>query len=1050
MHTSSQRLARTVAVCVLLSGVASLALEVCWSRSLELVFGSTTLAITTILVAYMLGLALGGRIGGRYASRLSNGLRTYGWMEIVIGIYAALVPFALGLYPALHRGFLAELDFWPAALVRFALVLVVLLLPTILMGATLPVLISGLVREREDLADRVGLFYGMNTLGAVLGVLGVTFISLRTLGLFGTNLAAAGLDIAVGLVALSLARGRDTTPAARLPEASLPGWNPVLLSYSLVGFTALAFEVAWTRGLTLVLGSSTYAFATILAGFLAGIALGSLFLGRRVARVEHPLRVYVAGLFGLGLASLGVGFIFQALPDLFLAAFAELGISGANLVWLGLAFSFVVMLAPTLILGALFPLVCRLLADRGHSSAAAVGEVYFVNTLGSALGAFTAGFVMIPLLGLQVTMATAIAVNFATAAFVMLSARRGVPQFAGAAAALAAAALVLLFPPAWRTDEGALGVYYRTSTRFDFGLEQVKLEGAPDSELLYYKEGLNCTVSVHKPAGGIDEGGISLRVNGKTDASLSDMSTQILSGHLPLLFGGPVQDALVIGYASGITLGAAALHELESLDVCEIEPAVIEASHWFDEQNHRPLERDEVHLILDDGRSWVASGRTQYDVIISEPSNPWMAGCANLFTAEFFEEVDSALKPGGRLLQWIQLYGMDEQGLVSILSGLHDSFDYTYGFLFNAGSTDLLILASDTPLDPASFPRWEELSEPVRRDLSRVRVYSTADLWSLLRFFPTDLAELAEAAPRRNTDDNMFVELRAPWFLYDETPDTLNMLLGTPGGILSFYDQGGFDWPQYLLGELALSYLDRRADPIIGDDLYRELVRLEDDAMAAAYEGERKLLSMDAVPEEILARFNESCERAPEAFAGAYHRGWYLNQTGRYEEALADLDRALALHPDHLEARHERMKSLAGLERMREAADLATELIESPLRETEPRLWAETAFFSGGFGHFDEAIRRMQRFLELEPYSPQEWALLAHWYKLTEQADEARQAARNSELALANLVRESHWLARWHERFGTLGEAQLALEDALQMDPDNAAVQADLARLRGN
>jgi len=670
-------------------------------------------------------------------------------------------------------------------------VLCVLLLPTVLMGATLPVLISGLVRERETLADRVALFYGMNTLGAVLGVLGVTFISLRTLGLFGTNLAAAGLDIAVGLVALSLASGRSTAaaqapaPSSATASAGLGRWDPVLLSYSLVGFTALACEVAWTRGLTLVLGSSTYAFATILAGFLAGIALGSLFLGRRVARIADPLRAYVLGLFGLGLASLGVGFLFQALPDLFLGAFAELGISGANLVWLGLAFSFVVMLAPTLILGALFPLVCRLLADRGHSSAAAVGDVYFANTIGSALGAFTAGFVMIPFLGLQLTMASSIAINFATAALVLLASRRSGVSFAGAGLGLAGAVLVVFFPPAWRTDEGALGVYYRTSTRFDFGLPELPLLGAPPSELLYYREGLNCTVSVHRPAGGIEEGGISLRINGKTDASLSDMSTQILSGHLPILFGGPVQDALVIGYASGITLGAASLHEVESLDVCEIESAVIEASHWFDEQNHRPLERDEVNLILDDGRSWVASGRAQYDVIISEPSNPWMAGCANLFTAEFFEEVDAALRPGGRLLQWIQLYGMDQEGLTSILAGLHDSFDYTYGFLFNAGSTDLLILASDTPLEPGSLPLWEDLTEAVRRDLSRVRVYSTADLWSLLRFFPEDFASLAEGARYENTDDSMFVELRAPWFLYDETPDTLNMLLETPGGILS-------------------------------------------------------------------------------------------------------------------------------------------------------------------------------------------------------------------------------------------------------------------------
>ena len=1051
MRLSDQRLTRVVAAFVFLSGFASLALEVCWSRSLELIFGSTTLAVTTILVAYMLGLGAGGWLGARLAGRAANGLRAYGWMEVVIGAYAACVPFALRLYPSLHRGVLAELEFWPSAFARFGLVLVVLLLPTVLMGATLPVLIEGLARERAQLGDRVGLLYGTNTLGAVAGVLLVTFLGLRHLGLAGTNFGAAGLDVLVGLAMLRLARGQDRPRAAAPAAASSAGrrWDPLLLSYLAVGFTALAYEVSWTRGLALVIGSSTYAFATMLAGFLAGIALGSLLLGRRVFRLRDPLRAYVIGLFLLGLAALGVGFAFQALPDLFLRSFATLGISGATLVWLGLAFSFLVMLAPTLVLGALFPLVCRLIAERGRSNAAAVGDVYFANALGSALGAFVTGFVLIPHLGLRITMAGTIAADFAVAALVLAWARRGARPLAVSALGLAAAVAVMAFPPSWRTDEGALGVYYRSSTRFDFGLPKIPLLGEQSGDVLFYREGLNCTVSVHKTEGGLEEGGISLRINGKTDASLSDMSTQILSGHLPILFGSKPRDLLVIGYASGITLGAATLHGLRSYDVCEIEPAVIEASHWFDEQNHRPLERDDVHLILDDGRSWLAAGHRQYDVIVSEPSNPWMTGCANLFTAEFFREANRSLRPGGRLLQWIQLYGMDREGLVSILAALHESFGYAYGFLFDTGSTDLLILATNTPLEPGDLPLWEDLSPAVRRDLSRVRIYSTADLWSLLRLTPQRLAELAAGATHTNTDDGMFVELRAPWYLYDDTPDTLKLLQQNSGGLLSFYDRPGFAWPDGMPGELALAYLDRRGDPLVGDELYQLLVREGDDAMAAVYEGERKLLGDQGDFDEILARFDESCEKAPQAFAGAYHRGWFLNQAGRYEEALADLDRALQVRPDHLEARHERMKSLASLQRMREAYGLAKELLDSPLAETEPRLWAETAFFAGGFGRFDEAIPQMRRYLELEPYSPQEWRMLARWYELTERPGEAARAEQNADLALANLVRRDHWLARWHERFGTKREALLALDEALEMDPDNASVKADIERLRG-
>ena len=763
---------------------------------------------------------------------------------------------------------------------------------------------------------------------------------------------------------------------------------------------------------------------------------------------------YAAGLGVLGVASLAVVLVLRLLPDVFLRSFASIGISGANLVWLGLGVSFLVMLPPTLILGALFPLVSRIVGTA-RSRARAVGDVYFANTLGSASGAFCAGFLLIPFFGLRVTMAVAVAVNLATAAFVLLSTRtseRDDKRNMLAAVALLGAVLVMVFPPSWRRPDFALGAYYRSTAQLDFGLPEVEMPGGVEDELLYYREGINCTVSVHKSAKGYEEGVLSMRVNGKTDASISDMSTQVLSGHLPVLFGGEgARRALVIGYASGVTVGSLALSALDAVDVCEIEPAVIEASRWFDPYNHRPLERDDVNLIVNDGRTVLATSRGIYDVVISEPSNPWMSGCANLFTAEFFEEAHAALVPGGRLLQWIQLYGMDEAGLASVLSALHGSFRYAYGFLFDAGSADLLVVATDEPLGVASLPRWERLSQPVRDDLSRVRVFSTADLWSLLALGPEDLARFAQRAPVTNTDDSMFVELRAPWYLYDDTPHTSEALRSVARGIMPLIeaDDDRFDVSDEIVGELALSYLGRRLDGGLAAPVYAALEQRGDRVFRAVYEAERGIFEGAPSDPSTMARFDLAVELAPALFAPRYHRGWLLNRLGRYDEAERDLSLAVTLRPDHLEARYERATCLAELGRHKEAYDEIAALLETPLVESEPRLWSVGAYLAGGFGRLGTAIDWGRQYVELEPLSPDVWLLLARWYELIEHPDEQREALASAELAQRGLVRETHWLARWHEHYGTREEAILGLQATLELDPDNELARADLKRLGG-
>jgi spermidine synthase len=1089
--------------CVFLSGAASLALEVVWTRLLRLVFGSTTLAISTILVAYMLGLGLGGLLGGRVAERLRNGVRTYGWMEIAIALYALVVPAVLGFLPRLDGGLFGVLDFWPAAFVRFAIVLLILLLPTVCMGATLPVLVSALVRQPGQIARRVGLLYGVNTLGAVCGVFVATFVFFPTVGLWWTNTLGAILDLIVGALAIAVVAPRVAASFPLRQPASLPEEGPVslsllakegpgevrpptaapiasppspprdlpatvaLTSYAIVGFTALSYEVCWTRALSMIVGSSVYAFATMLMAFLSGIALGSILAHRWFDRLERPLPVYGVGLALLGCAALGTFLSFRGLPGLFPRLFAALGPSGFDLVSTGMLVASAAMLAPTLVLGALFPLLVRAVsgaADAGRS----VGAVYFANTIGSASGAFATGFLLIPWIGLRHTMAVAMALNFAAAALVLATQRqwRGRTPASVAAGLGLVAVLIGLFPPAWDTAALARGVYRFPADELDVGVAPMPFLGLPAPEILYYREGINTTVSVHR------EGGeLNLRVNGKVDAgSGRDMATQVLLGQVPLLFGPPASRVLIVGLASGVTAGSAALHDVQQIDVVELEPAMIEVSHFFDHINHRPLERANVRVIADDGRALLARTQRQYDVIISEPSNPWITGAASLFTREFFRAARGALVPGGRLLQWVQLYGLQPETFATIVAAMRSELPYIYGFIPRAGDPDLLLLGMDEPLRVDDLPRWSELPETIRNDLRRIDTASEAELWSLLRFVPSDFDAVARSAAAINSDDNMLVELRSPWALYDQGLATANwqrLTAGTTGekkpsaaaaelasgegwisaaGIVTLIEASGRPLSAAQLGDLALAYL-QRGDP----DLARRLVELgRERGGAAAIDVAAVVLRHQEEDSEaalLLADLDRILVSHPQAAAALYRRALVRLQEDNGRGALEDIDAYLQQRPDDLRARYVRLKALIAVQDAGAAYEEAQRLLASPHAVAEPSLLSEAAQAAAELGHYEEAIRLMRGFLQRWSEYPMQWTLLAKMYRAAGRADEARQAEHNASIADRNLVLRLHQRALRAERVGLFDEAIGDLRTAWLIDEEYAPALYDLKRI---
>lgn len=1053
MTSRKEALALPVACfCLFFSGMGSLVLEVVWSRALQLVFGSTTLAVSTVLVSFMLGLGFGGLLGGRIASRLKHPIRAYALVELAVAAYAMLVPFIIDLYPLLNRVVLHPLPFWPSSLLRFLLVLVLLVIPTLLMGSTLPLLVAALVRSSDSMAARVGLLYGVNTLGAVVGTLGATFVFFPKLGLLAANFAGAGIDLFAGLTAFFLLSAVAGAPS---PSRAAPGapvsaptstsvrprrWSWPLVSYGLVGLTGLAYEVCWTRSLTMVFGSSVYAFATMLAAFLTGIALGSLLARHWVDRIDRPLLAYAGGLVLLGLSSLATIPLMSLMPSLFLKLMLWLGISGKVLLAANVALSFATMIVPTLVLGALFPLLAKAVTGPDRGPSASVGDVYFVNTIGAAVGSFLAGFVLIPWLGVRQTIALAVATNMLVAATMLYRQLPHPPQaFASAGGVAILAVLLAVFPPEWNQQQLDEGVYQRPEMFMDYGLPEIPMPGVIEDELLFYEEGLNTTVSVHRTFDGL-----VMRINGKTDASEMDMNTQVLSGHLPLLFGEEARQTLVIGHASGITAGAVSLHRPDRLDIAEIESEIIAASRYFQDLNHRPLEREFTNLIVDDGRHFLDATNRRYDVIISEPSNPWITGCSNLFTREFFEIAHRRLEPGGRLLQWIQLYGMDDDGLRSVLSALSASFDHVYGFMHSAYSVDLLLMASDRPITPADLPRWDELTPNVQDDLRRVNVHSTGGLWSLLMLTPEDIRSLAEAAPVENTDDNMYVELRAPLLLYTAAEDNLRLLAQQGSGMEPLLRAELGDVEPREIGAMALSYLTDRAHPVLASRMAVLAEEAGDRAHPLLVQAAGHMRRGPAARAAARRAVQQSLEQGRDLFLPRLYAARVLGMSGRSRKALLAAEAALALRPDHLPARREWTKALARAGRTSEAYAEAMRLVDSPLRVADWDVLAEGASIATSAGQLEVAEDLLETYLERRPYSASHWSMLARLRAELGKADARRRAETNADLAEQNLIREGRRRAYQYANAGEVEDARTLLERMHRRYPDHAGIEEQL------
>ncbi len=698
-----------------LSGATGLIYELLWVRVLYQSFGSTIQSVTTVVAAYMGGLGLGAWLFGRIVDRAPRPAVLYGRLEIAIGVFGIISPLVLGLAHWVYIVTAGPLALGGGASValRFGLAALVLLIPTTLMGGTLPVLTRALMGEdRGLLKPSLGRLYGLNTLGAMIGTALAGFFLIEFVGVRASLWGTAALNLAIGAAAIQLGCQQDTlevghTPAEenlhQPPPTSTALHNLALALLALTAFASLLNEIAWTRVLIMIVGGSTYAFTLILLVFLLGIGLGSIMVARRSApRIDTAANAALAqGVSGIGAALLFVFFGF--LPSYIIAVFQIADLSAAaRLLLMGVAVGAVV-LVPAIGMGMTFPLLADLTARTREARGSDVGAAYALNTIGSILGAVLTGFVLIVALGTQATLRLGLIVNGIAALALAVLAARGIAEGSaedrrirvrvltggalGTVVLLAAAAA-----PGWSTRLIDLGPTIYARQPMDKAARQRFLEHRGVRQLAF-REGPNATVSVWE-----GESGRSLRVNGKVDASdRGDMDTQIMIGLAPVVARPGARSAFVIGQGTGVTTHVlATVPGITRVKVVEIEPAVLQMDSLFQHVNDSVLARPTVHVVVDDARSALQLDRERYDVIVSEPSNPWVAGIATLYTPEFFRIAKARLADDGVFCQWIQLYQLPRPIVAGIVRSLREVFPHVH--VWFGGTADLIVLASPRPI----------------------------------------------------------------------------------------------------------------------------------------------------------------------------------------------------------------------------------------------------------------------------------------------------------------------------------------------------------------
>jgi len=763
------------------------------------IIGGAPFAISIILTIFMGGLGLGAWLASRAIDKVTDSrrlIRIYGILELIIGGCGLVLPFIIAashpLWSLIYNQVFSY--FMLYNLLTFVGCTILLIIPVTCMGATLPVLCRFYVTSLSHIGTHAGRLYGLNTIGAAVGALLAGFVLLYSMGMWGTLAVAVVANAAIGIACLRVGAPTSKQTPEPLPQTSSAEEEPpagglarpvvygALIIFAVSGFCSMSYEVIWTKLLALLVGPTTYSFTIVLATFITSLALGSMFFGWLVDRVGKPALLLVITQIAAAITALAVSHILGNSQLFFAKLISNVNDNFLLLSALKAVSMFVFMFVPTFCLGATFPLVAKIYTRSAARVGKSIGVAYAINTIGAVLGSFVAGFVIVPAVGKATGLSLVVAlqlVSIVVFVAILISSRTHRKWQLAVALVLSLVAITFCFEfPTWNRYLFAIGKYHRLRAAGiepeNYGWWQTLLHGssilAPfeKQEVIYFGDGIAGTTTVLKDIDAMGNVELSMANAGKPEASTrGDMVTQTLLAHFPMLFHPDAKSVMVLGLASGVTAGEILHYPVERLDAVEISGEVIKASDFFTDWNNHVLEDPRTNLILQDGRAHLGLTDQKYDVVTSEPSNPWMAGLATLFTRDFFTYAFDHLNDGGIFVQFIHTYQMDWPTFALVGRTFYDVFPNSILVATSPSksSNDYMLIGfkGDRRLDIGTANK----NLAYMQKSSNARLSDARLLYKLIR--SEDLPALFGSGPL-NSDTRPRLEFAAPKLMHQVDP----------------------------------------------------------------------------------------------------------------------------------------------------------------------------------------------------------------------------------------------------------------------------------------
>ncbi|MEK9627481.1 MAG: fused MFS/spermidine synthase [Nitrospinota bacterium] len=925
------------------SGISGLIYQVVWTRMLTLVFGHTIYSVSVVLSSFMAGLGLGSYLYGTTIDRAGKPLLIYGKIELLIGFSAAFLSLLFSKFSPIYVWFYQWMpDFlFQTGFVKAVLAFSLVLIPTVFMGATLPIMAKYFVTEKTHAGKQVGYLYSINTFGAAAGCLLAGYFLIEHLGVLQTALAASCVNILIGIICVQgFKKSEPETPV----KWNLPKPEPFSLKIDrenfiwvttsfLCGFSALAYEVLWTRILVFGVGSTVYSFSLMLANFLFGITVGGLLIVPFFKR-NFNLRTLLI-LFQLGIGIYIIFSLYQS--NWILSSFIRPLKMEAPVeeFWVDMRNASALMLVPTILFGMSFPVLTHLVTRGSENIGSSLGIIYAVNTLGSILGSIVAGYLLLPNFGSQQTLTFLAMLNLLAAIILFANSEFFSRRVRGTVAVAISCGLVffLLKMP----DNLLQNIFLRNS-----------LGKKTPEQLLYLDEGLTTTVAVFNDNDelfGIKRKSLILNGVNMSASHLGSRTYMTLLSYIPLLLVEDPKDVLVICFGTGLTSGAAGVYPgLDSVDAVDISPGVFNAGKLFSDMNYDAGANPKVNKIVQDGRNHLLTTSKSYDVITAEPPPPTNAGVVNLYTKEFYELAKKGLKKRGIVSQWIPLHSQTETHIYQHFRTFLDSFPYVMGWY--PAKQELILIGSNDPIEIDFREIEKRLEHPkINEVMGNINFDNPFTLLGSIWFSKNELQKMS-------TQHNLIT---------DNYP-SLEFFLGSSDGMTRER--------VYNLHKNRVS-LETVIPKIKNlDNAGKEIFKGHwDNLMNAEYASDVFELGIININnnnlEEAIAKLKEAVRLYPGFVLANYFLGRALAITGDFINAETYFRKAIELKPDYSTAYNDLGNTLAAMGYLADAINQYQTAIELQPDYIEAHLnlgisWDEQ-------GEYDKAISRFKKVLELQP-----------------------------------------------------------------------------------